>query len=94
MVYLKALSGHPPLHPLFPNDDEQSINCCSERLGRPFPPIAEMDSIAPVAEKDQHAPHCPWFLTAETSPLDLQSTEDGRASVFNSSTLYCMELGI
>jgi len=34
-------------------------------------------SIDPVAEKDQHDPHWPWFLIGVTAPLVLQSTESG-----------------
>ena len=37
--------------------------------------------MAAVAEKAQHDPHCPWFLTALTAPLFLQSTEVARLVV-------------
>ena len=37
--------------------------------------------MAAVAEKAQHDPHCPWFLTALTAPLVLQSMEVGRSTV-------------
>jgi len=34
--------------------------------------------MAPTAEKAQHEPHAAWFLTAETLPVVVQSTEVGR----------------
>jgi len=34
-----------------------------------------------VAEKAQHDPHCPWFLTGLTAPWFLQSYEDGMLTV-------------
>jgi len=73
-TYLKAFCINPPLHPWFPYDPEQSTNCYSDKLVNPFPPMANNDSTAPTAEKAQHDPHDPWFLTEETTPLVLQST--------------------
>lgn len=77
ITYLKALSINPPLHPMFPSLYEQSTNCYSEKSPSPFPKMAEQASNDPVVEKAQHDPHCPWFLTAETSPFVVQSTEAG-----------------
>jgi len=37
-------------------------------------------SKAATAEKAQQEPHCPWFLTALTAPLVLQSTAPLRLS--------------
>ena len=37
--------------------------------------------MAAVAEKAQHDPHCPWFLTGLTAPLVLQSMEVGMLTV-------------
>jgi len=34
----------------------------------------DKDSNAATAEKAQHDPHCPWFLTLCTAPFVLQST--------------------
>ena len=31
LTYFNADAGHPPLHPLFPYEDEQSTNCCSDK---------------------------------------------------------------
>ena len=39
-----------------------------------------------MAEKAQHDPHCPWFLTGLTAPLVLQSTDVGRSTVESSVT--------
>jgi len=61
------------LHPWFPYGLEQSTSCCSERLTF-APAISQADYIAAVAEKAQHDPHCPWFLTAVTFPWATQST--------------------
>ena len=73
---MKALDYHPPLHPA--HVITQSTNCCSARE-RSVPVLIKCSpSMAAVAEKAQHDPHCPWFLTALTAPLDLQSTESVR----------------
>lgn len=60
---------------------EQSTNCCSERETRDPVLILLAPSIDPVAEKAQHEPHDPWFLTPVTAPDFLQSTESGRLLV-------------
>jgi hypothetical protein len=36
--------------------------------------MANLDSTAPIAEKAQHDPHIPWFLTEATIPWATQST--------------------
>jgi len=69
---LKALSIHPPLHPLFPYDEEQSTNYDSERSVSPLPARKTEDSMAPVAENAQHEPQFPWFLTEVTAPFEVQ----------------------
>jgi hypothetical protein len=69
---LKAFDYHPPLHPY--EDLSQSTNCCSDNE-RSVPVLMKCSpSIAAVAEKAQHDPHCAWFFTALTAPLVLQST--------------------
>jgi len=73
-TYFRALDGHPPLHPWFPCGLVQSTNCCSERSTLPLPVTKAHDYKTPVAEKAQHDPHPPWFLTLETFPWVVQST--------------------
>merc|ERR1719158_999805 len=67
----------PPLHPL--SVLSQSTRFCSDNgtgvpVTCPFE-ITDLPSIAPVVEKDQQLPHCPWFLTGVTAPFATQSTE-------------------
>lgn len=45
-------------------------------------------SNPPVVEKDQQDPHCPWFLTAVTAPLETQLTEAGKVSVLKVVYLF------
>ena len=80
-MYWKAWSISPPLQPSFPKDDEQSTSYCSE-YEVSFPvAMNSAPSTAPVVEKAQHDPHCPWSLTGVTAPLVLQSRESARFSV-------------
>jgi len=48
--------------------------------------MSQADSIASVAEKAQHDPHCPWSFTGVTIPLVLQSTEEGAVVMVASSS--------
>ncbi len=73
-MYLKEFDINPPLHPWFPYELEQSTSCCSEKLWRSPHPSLLNPSKAPVVEKAQHDPHCPWFLTGVTAPAAFQST--------------------
>lgn len=41
-----------------------------------------------MVEKDQQDPHCPWFLTAVTAPLETQSTEAGKVAVLKVLYLF------
>merc|ERR1719491_1938608 len=83
----------PPLQPLF--FLEQSTSCCSEKDWR-VPVERNMDpSMAPVEEKAQHDPHCPWFFTLVTAPLVTQLTESSRLEVSRisaSKLLVCAPL--
>ena len=73
ITYSKAESIHPPLHPWFPYDLEQSANCCSEGLTvSPLFKIIALSWVA-VAQKAQHEPQDPWFLMAVTFPFATQS---------------------
>ena len=85
MMYSKAWVMRPPLHPWFPSAVLQSTRFCSERDTRL--PVARKccPSTDPVVEKDQHEPHCPWFLMGVTAPLVRQSTVVGRAETSNST---------
>ena len=59
LMYLKALSIKPPLHPKFPYLVEQSTKFCSE-IETSCPDLAKCcPSSEPVVEKAQHEPHCP-----------------------------------
>ena len=79
-MYWKAWSISPPLQPWFPNEDEQSTSYCSE-YEVSFPvAMNSAPSTAPVVEKAQHDPHCPWSFTGVTAPLVVQSTEAGISS--------------
>merc|ERR1719272_1957724 len=60
-MYLKAESMSPPWHPEFYL--EQSTSCCSEKDWSLPVEVNIAPSTAPVVEKAQHDPHCPWFLT-------------------------------
>lgn len=63
----------------FEQEWEQSTMACSERVKFALIPflIAYADSIAPVVEKVQQDPHCPWSLTGVTLFVVLQSKESG-----------------
>ena len=58
----------PPLHPQFPYEPEQSTNYYSENDNKLPLCILFKPSKDPVAEKAQHDPHCPQFLTGVTAP--------------------------
>merc|ERR1711908_128663 len=90
MAYWNPRSIRPPLHPWFLV--EQSTRFCSEREVSPDPATALAPSMAPVVEKAQHDPHCPWFLTGVTAPLDLQSTVASRLSseIYIGSAVLCL----
>ena len=70
----------PPLQPSLPSAVEQSTSCYSERDSRTPDLICHLPSMAPVAEKDQQDPHCPWSLTGVTAPEVRQSTESGKVT--------------
>ena len=72
---VKALSMAPPLQPESTLSHETSS--CSESDSS-TPSWRKMaPSIAPVAEKAQHEPHCAWFLIGVTAPLVVQSMSSG-----------------
>lgn len=73
MTYSKAWSINPPLQPSLPWAVEQSTRFCSERETNLDLAKNQAPSMDPVAENDQHDPHCPWFLIGVTAPLVLQS---------------------
>merc|ERR1719370_2077777 len=69
--------SQPPVPPQERGFGVHAVTCCVESSGR-FPvAIAAYDSIISVVQKAQQLPHCPWFLTSETAPWSLQSTESG-----------------
>jgi len=71
--YAKPASMRPPPQPLFAL--EQSTSCCSERdTSLPVAPD-HAPSVPPVVENAQQDPHWPWFFTAVTRCLVVQSTE-------------------
>lgn len=45
--------------------------------------MAESDSRAPVVEKAQQDPHCPWSFTGVTSPRAVQLTLEGISTVLD-----------
>jgi len=82
----------PPRHPLLPPFLEQSTSYYSAKDSRVEVLIYQAASKAATAEKAQQEPHDPWFLTALTAPLVLQSAEAERLSVESSSTFNSLVL--
>lgn len=73
MTYFIPSVCDPPLQPWFPYADEQSTNCCSDKLKwSPF--VLKYDYTQAIAENAQHEPHWPWFFIGDTIPFDTQST--------------------
>jgi len=59
IIYLNPLSINPPLHPLFPYDEEQSTNSYSDNDIN-FPVVIYYNpSVEQIVEKAQHDPHFP-----------------------------------
>jgi hypothetical protein len=78
VTYQNAAFIYPPLHPSFPYEPPaQSTSCCGEKISSLLLAIAFNPYKAPIAEKAQHDPQLPWFLTLPTFPEVLQSTEAG-----------------
>ena len=77
-MYLNAPSISPPEQPKLPYlRPAHSTSCSSDKsISCPLE-IAQAPSTAPVAEKVQHEPHCPWSFTEVTAPLLRQSMAEG-----------------
>jgi len=69
---VNASSINPPSQP-WSCALSQSTNCCSDNDNKLPDFNAHLDSNEPIVENAQHEPHWPWFFTALTTFLSLQS---------------------